>query len=137
MSIELAWTLLCLLGISVSVWGVRDANASVRVFEADGNGYLDMARGHRRAEIVRGLIHVILLTMGLPAALNPEPVRFSLFVAELMAVNVLLVLNSLLDLRLRLSERRKARVHVADLSERLADAAERTADATEKIADQP
>lgn len=137
MSIELAWTLLSLLGVSVSVWGVQDAQRSVRVFTVDGNGYLDVAKGHRRAEVIRGIVHLILLAMGIPALLNPTPVAASVFVAALMAVNALLLLNSILDLRLRLRERHKAKVDGVILNERMADAAERTADATEQIANKP
>lgn len=96
MSIELAWTLVSLAGLLAAVWGVFDAWGDLRALEGVANGRRIIARGYLRAELIRVAIQAILLGLGIGPLLDPAPVRSSVFVLALMAVNVLLLANSVL-----------------------------------------
>lgn len=107
--IEIVWGLICLAGILMALWGYGDASADLRTLGEDEYSLRVIARGYRRAEVVRFGVHVILLGISVPAMVNPAPVALSPFVSGLIAVNLLLLLNSTLDARDRLYVRRMAR----------------------------
>lgn len=112
MSIELLWTTICLAGMVVAGWGFRDSGRSIRTAEAllaetrllqvpgitsaivDAEDLLIIAQGYRRNETLRFLAHGVLLLLGMPAILNPEPVTISTFVTGLIAVNLFILSGS-------------------------------------------
>ena len=106
MSIELIWTLLATAGLIVAVWGFLDANADVHAVPNRTNGRRIIARGYRRDEAISVMVQAILLGIGIGPVRDPEPVRFSVIVAGLLAINALLLVRSLLAARDRLRVRR-------------------------------
>lgn len=105
MSIELVWTLMALAGLVVAVVSFFDAWAGVRRMSGRAEALQIIARGYRRGEAITIVIQAVLLGMGISPLLNPTPVVLSPFVAALIAINGLLLVNSLLHARDRLNVR--------------------------------
>lgn len=107
MSIELAWMTVASTCLIVAVWSWLDANAGVQRMRGRDEALQIVARGYRRGEVFAIAKAVLLIVLGLPATLDPEPVRFSIFVVELMILSLLILANSVMHFRDRLLVRRK------------------------------
>ena len=99
MSIEIAWFILAGTGLGVSLLGFTDAQRSVRSMRNRYNGRRVVARGFRRSEAITAVKQLVLLALGIPAMLNPEPVRLSPFVLGLFALNLLGLARTTLEWR--------------------------------------
>ena len=106
MSIELAWILLAGTGLAVSLRGLWDAHEGTRAMRNRYNGRRIVARGYRRSEALTALKQLVLIAIGIPAVLNPEPVRLSPFVLALFALNLLGLARTTLEWRDRVVLRR-------------------------------
>lgn len=107
MSIEVVWMATAILALIVAVWGWLDANAGVQRMAHREEALQIVARGYRRGETFAIAKALVLLWLGLPASLNPEPVRLTPFVLGLMGLSLLILANSVLHFRDRLLVRRK------------------------------
>ena len=104
--IEIAWMAVAVLALLVAAWGWQDANAGVQRMKGRTSSIQIVARGYRRGETFAIAKALVLIGLGLPATLNPEPVQPTPFVAGLMALSLLILVNSALHARDRLLVRR-------------------------------
>lgn len=104
--IELAWMLFAGVGLGFSLVALKDANDGVHAIHNRYNGRRVVARSYRRSEVITTAKQAVLLLMGLPFALNPEPVSLSPFVVALFALNLLGLIRTTLELLDRIRLRR-------------------------------
>lgn len=105
--IELAWMAVAILTLLVALWSWLDANQGVRRMEGRARPLQIVAAGYRRGETFAIVKALVLILLGLPATLNPEPVRLTPFVVGLMGLSLLILVNSALHFRDRLLVRRE------------------------------
>jgi hypothetical protein len=105
--IEIVWMTIAFLALLVAVWGWLDANAGVQRMKGRAVTLQIIATGYRRGETFAIAKALVLIGLGVPATLSPEPTRWSPFVAALMLLSVMILLNSALHFRDRLNVRRE------------------------------
>ena len=98
--IEIAWTVLALIGMWLAYVNGSEANRDLRALGGKQNGRRTIAIGNLRREALRGLVQVDFLILGLMAVFNilVGPV----FVSGLLLASVAMNVNSYLDRRDRL-----------------------------------
>ena len=105
--IEVTWMAVAIVALLVAVWGWLDANAGVQRMKGRPEALQIVARGYRRGETFAIAKALVLLGLGLPSTLDPDPVRLTPFVLGLMSLSLLILANSVLHFRDRLLVRRK------------------------------
>ncbi len=104
---ELAWSLLAMLGLAVSLIMLGEVFADYRFVKISGqNGALRLIAGqHVRSELRRVLEFVGFLALGVAAGLTPPPIRedisnlATIFSVVFFGVELINLIDSLLDYR--------------------------------------
>lgn len=121
--VEAFWIVLNFTTLVLSVLGFLDARRSVqavKMFDHHGPGIV--AHGDQRREFVRVLTQLSLLSLAIPAAVRPGDTTLSLPIVALMAVAVLVFLNTAgdaLDRRRLWREARRRGLEAPDVEPRV------------------
>lgn len=94
-SVEAVWLALTLIGAAVTLWALVDAvqdRHAVRQLNGDVRGII--ARGNVRRESVRFLIQGIFLGLAVPQMFVDREIELTPFLAGLMALPALMLLNT-------------------------------------------
>lgn len=98
--IELFWISVNVLGLSLTLWALLDAQRNVNAVRSMNGAIVGVAaRGNLFREQIRLVIQVIFVVIGLLAATDARATTLTLPVLLLMAVPVLLVISSLSEAR--------------------------------------
>lgn len=98
--IEVAWILINITAVVLTVYALRDARVTQEaVIALNGKARELVAQQNVRREWLRLIVQVCLLVIVIPGLFNDRPVPLSPIVIDLMAIPVILLLSTVLDLR--------------------------------------
>jgi hypothetical protein len=107
-AIELLWIALAVGGLLAALWSLGDALANrAAVYQLNGPVTEQAASDSVWDEVVRAAVQAVLVALAVPASLQDREITLSPFLLGLIAVNVLVSVNTFRSVRNR---RRLARL---------------------------
>ena len=98
--VELFWVSVNVLGLSLTLWALMDAQRNVTAVRSMNGAIVGVAaRGNLFREQIRLAIQLVFLAVGLFAAADPRQTPLTVPVGLLLSVPVLLVTNTVSELR--------------------------------------
>ena len=99
-SVELFWISVNVVGLSLTVWALRDAQSNVAAVRSMNGAIVGVAaRGNLFREWIRLAIQMAFLAVGILSATDGRETQFTLVVALLLSVPIMLVTNTLSEMR--------------------------------------